>query len=111
MSGSLEIIWCYNLEESPLHSQHHENLKSNMFSSFQCVLYKNGKGVLHDVEHKITRTIPWILLSLFKNRNNEMQITESLPCQITTESVEWFMGYIGYSTYGPMQDLLWINMA
>jgi hypothetical protein len=40
-----------------------------------------------------------------------MQITNSLPRHISTESVEWFMGYTGNSMYSAVQDLLWINMA
>jgi hypothetical protein len=38
---------------------------------------KTGKHVLHNVVHKITNSV---LRSSLKNRNNKMQIGDSVPC-------------------------------
>jgi hypothetical protein len=44
-------------------------------------------GVLHNAVHKITSDVHWHSLRLINASNNEMQINESLPYQISTTSV------------------------
>jgi hypothetical protein len=56
------------------------------------------KAVLHKPVYKITSDILWSLFTS-KNRNNEMQISDSLPYWITTNSVVEFMGYMENSIY------------
>lgn len=40
-------------------------------------LQYNEIGYVHNIVHQITNTILWGVISLFKNGNNEMQISES----------------------------------
>jgi hypothetical protein len=62
-----------------------------------CFLYKaqdlSASLVLHNVVHH------GILLGSLQNRNNKTQVSESLPHQISTESMEGFMVYTENSNY------------
>lgn len=40
------------------------------------IINKTGKHVLHNIEHKITNSV---LRSSLKNKNNKMQIGDSVP--------------------------------
>jgi hypothetical protein len=58
---------------------------------------KTGKTAVHNEVHKITNNILRILVSLLKNENSTMQISECLLYQISGKSVEGFMGYMEMS--------------
>jgi hypothetical protein len=58
---------------------------------------KTRKAVVHNEVYKITNNILQILLSLLKNENSIMQISECLLYQISGKSVEGFMGYMEMS--------------
>jgi hypothetical protein len=53
------------------------------------VLNKAGKAVLHNALQKITNAI---FIELTYNKNNKMQINESLPYRLLTISVKCFIG-------------------
>jgi adenosine deaminase len=54
-------------------------------------LNKTEKCLRHIVVHKINKDVLQIVLSVFKNYNNEIQISVSFPQQILAESVEGFL--------------------
>jgi hypothetical protein len=62
-------------------------------------LTKIRKGVLLTVVDKITRDIIWGPMSSLKKCNNEMQIGEMLPYQISAKSDKWIVGYVEKSIY------------
>jgi hypothetical protein len=72
---------------------------------------KIGKGILHNIVHKLS--VLSGSLRLLKNKDNEMQIHDSLPHRISTKSTEGFMEYMEHSVYGFYGNyaVLWINIA
>jgi hypothetical protein len=67
--------------------------ESHASSDFFC--NKIEKGGFHNVvEHKTINGFPCGLLSLLKNGYNEMQISKTLPHQISIKSVKRFVGYM-----------------
>jgi hypothetical protein len=54
---------------------------------------KTENGIFYN-EQKISNGVPYSLLSLSKDRNNEMKISEILPYRISQKSVGGFMVFM-----------------
>jgi hypothetical protein len=64
---------------------------------YEIRLNNAGKAALHNVAYKIRYSILSGLTGLLQN---EMQISENLPYQISALYIEGFMGYMEKSIYG-----------